>query len=142
MFTLFIKRHEFQKIHVERDLFESCFPKIEISIGSVQIIEWDKNTPIALQIDYKKRNPTNDLYDIVTETYRRKLRKGGMYDLDVACQRKVAYSNGQTRSWAKIATFYNKNLNGWVASTKAPIFDDMLWKTKRLTYKNKLIINW
>ena len=134
--------HRLQGVHVERELFESCFPVLKISIGSVQITKWDQNTPITLQIVYKKQIDALDMsYEIVTETYQRTL-EDDLYDLNVYCQRHVAYPNGQNRVWTKVCSFYNKSTQNWIAQTTAPVFDDKLWKNKGIQYKSKLVLTW
>jgi hypothetical protein len=136
--------HKYQKDHVERDLFETCFPLIEFAILFEDIV-WTENVPITLILKYKKLLHNTDdqmQYAIVTETYKRTV-KDDLYGLDVYCERLVLYPNGQNRIWTKVVAFHNKNTL-WNSKYKSdsPDFGTDPWTMPMLKYKSKLILKW
>ena len=131
--------HVFQKHHVERELFESCFHLGSISLLTIRISKWDNNIPVQLAIVYMKKSD-GVAFDIVTEKYTRK-HKDGLYTADVYCERVVAYPNGSNRSWSKVSTFYKKN-NDWVAMHNAPPFGADPWAQSAIKYRTKLVLKW
>lgn len=134
--------HAFQKRHVERDLFSSCFALGKFALLTIRVSKWDENIPCQLEIVYMKKLDSNveTNFDIVTEKYTR-MHKDGLYLTDVYCERVAAFHNGSKRAWTKVATFQNKN-NDWIAMHNAPAFGPEPWTGSTIKYKSRLILKW
>lgn len=144
MYTRFFNEqnngHKLQLAHVERDLFETCFAVLHMSLIRVKISSWDENVPIKLEISYNTQiNPHK--YMIITETYTRK-HKSGLYEADVFGERVALHPDGRQYAWSKVTNFHNKNAE-WIPMYKAPTITSLdPWTGSTLKYKTKLVLKW
>ena len=133
-------RHRYQMIHVERELFETCFPLIELHIALVNV-KWDNHMPVQLDLVYKKKwNATE--YVMVKEVYKRRVNRNGLYELLVFCERLVTMPNGRKKLYTKTSSFLSTK-DKWVAQHGAPPnFNDDPWKKITPKQTGKFVMKW
>jgi hypothetical protein len=110
--------HRFEMNDMERRMFESCFPLMEIVIGHITV-NYDPiyNIPIALEISYRTRMP-NGTYVLVMERYEKAIVQNDVYALSVKCKRTMTQSNNTTLDFFKTTSFLD-NKKEWTRSGRS-----------------------
>lgn len=107
--------HRYHLKHFERDVFQTCFPLMYVTMGDTDI-KWSNengHVPLTLTLSYDARNTTDGPFDHVIEEYTRKY-VGGTYELGVTCKKTVVQADGTSTTAFKTQSFFKENPE-WVS---------------------------